>query len=517
MGSKPAPNKWLVAITVMIPTFIEILDMTVVNVSLNHIQGNLSAGLDEVTWVLTSYLVSNAIVIPMSGWLASRIGRRRYLFLSISLFTLSSFACGAATSLGMLVLFRVFQGIGGGGLQPLSNAILLETFPPEEHGKAMAIFGMGIVLAPILGPILGGWITDNWTWRWIFYINIPVGIVSIFMTMLFIKDPPYLKKQGTKIDYAGIALLVVGIGCLQLVLDRGERLDWFASPLIRNLAVLSAGALVLFVWTELRHASPIVDLRVYRDSTFALGNVMMFLGFFAFFASLVLLPIYVQKLMGYTPLWAGWVLGPGGIASLLVMPFAARLMHRTDPRHLLFLGLAINAYSLYLMSGFNLEADFDSILWPRLVQGIGLGLFFVPVATLTVGRVPKEKMGNASAVFNLVRNLGGSFGVALMTTQLARRSQFHHHHLAEHMTPYSPQFQEALQGMRGWLDQHVGMGQEYGIGQALGLMYGELNRQAFMLAFNDVFFLDMFFFILPLFLVYLLHKTEPNGGPVDLH
>ncbi len=517
MGSNPAPNKWLVAVTVMIPTFIEILDMTVVNVSLNHIQGSLSAGLDEVTWVLTSYLVSNAIVIPMSGWLASRIGRRRYLFLSIGLFTLSSFACGAATSLGMLVLFRVFQGIGGGGLQPLSNAILLETFPPEEHGKAMAIFGMGIVLAPILGPILGGWITDNWTWRWVFYINIPVGIVSIIMTMFFIKDPPYLRKGGTKIDYAGIALLVVGIGCLQFVLDRGERLDWFASPFIRNLAVLSAGALILFVWAELRHPSPIVDLRVYGDATFALGNVIMFLGFFAFFASLVLLPIYVQKLMGYTPLWAGWVLGPGGVASLLAMPFTARIMQRTDPRHLLFLGLAINAYALYLMSGFNLEADFDSILWPRLVQGVGLGLFFVPVATLTVGPVPKEKMGNASAVFNLVRNLGGSFGVALMTTQLARRSQVHHHHLAEQMTPYDPQLQEALQGMRGWLDLYAGMGQEHGIGQSLGLMYAELKRQAFMLAFNDVFFLDMFFFILPLFLVYLMGRSDPKGGPVDVH
>jgi DHA2 family multidrug resistance protein len=517
MGSNPSPNKWLVAITVMIPTFIEILDMTVVNVSLNHIQGNLNAGLDEVTWVLTSYLVSNAIVIPMSGWLARRIGRRRYLFLSISLFTLSSFACGAATSLGMLVLFRVLQGIGGGGLQPLSNAILLETFPPEEHGKAMAIFGMGIVLAPILGPILGGWITDNWTWRWVFYINIPVGIVSLVMTMLFIKDPPYLKKETTGIDYWGIALLIVGIGCLQLVLDRGERLDWFASPFIRNLAILSAAALVLFVVTELRRTHPVVDLRVYRDRSFALGNLIMFLGFFAFFSSLVLLPIYVQKLLGYTPWWAGWVLAPGGIASLFFMPVTARLMQRIDARKLLFVGLALNAYSLYLMSGFNLEADFKSIVWPRVVQGVGLGLFFVPVATLTVGRVPKEKMGNASAVFNLVRNLGGSFGVAVMTTHLARRSQFHHHHLTEHLTPYDPRFQEALRAMRGWLDAQAGMGEEHGLAQALGLMYRELNRQAFMLAFNDAFFLDTFFFVIPLFLVFFVRRATVNAGPVDVH
>jgi DHA2 family multidrug resistance protein len=517
VGPHPAPNKWLVAITVMIPTFIEILDMTVVNVSLNHIQGTLSAGLDEVTWVLTSYLVANAIVIPMSGWLASRFGRRRYLYFSIGLFTLSSFACGAATSLGMLVLFRVLQGVGGGGLQPLSNAILLETFPPEEHGKAMAIFGMGIVCAPIVGPILGGWITDSWTWRWIFYINIPVGILSIVLVMLFIKDPPYLKQQGKRVDYVGIALLVVGIGCLQLVLDRGERLDWFASSFIRTLSILSAGALVLFVLTELRRSDPVVDLRVYRDGSFALGNLVMFLGFFAFFSSLVLLPIYVQKLLGYTPWWAGWVLAPGGVASLLMMPFAARLMQKVDARYVLFAGLALNAYALYMMSGFNLEADFSAILWPRVVQGLGLGLFFVPVATLTVGRVPKEKMGNASAMFNLVRNLGGSFGVAVMTTQLTRRSQFHHHHLSEHMTPYDPQFQEALQGMRGWLDLHVGMGQEHGISQTLGLMYGELNRHAFMLAFNDAFFLDSFFFIVPMLLVFFMRRADPAVGPVDAH
>ena len=517
MGPLPGPNKWLVAFTVMIPTFIEILDMTVVNVSLNHVQGDLSAGLDEVTWVLTSYLVSNAIVIPMSGWLASLVGRRRYLFLSIGLFTVSSFACGSATSLGMLVVFRIFQGMGGGGLQPLSNAILLETFPKEEHGTAMAIFGMGIVLAPILGPVLGGWITDNWTWRWIFYINVPIGILSLALTQLFIHDPPYLRKKGRRIDYWGIGLLVVGLGCLQIVLDKGERLDWFASPFIQRLSVISASALVLFVVTELRKSEPIVDLSVFRHRSFAAGNLIMFLGFFAFFASIVLLPIYVQKLMGYNAWWAGWVLAPGGVASFLMMPLTAKLMRKVDARKLLFAGLLINAYSLFLMSRFSLEADFDSIVWPRLVQGFGLGLFFVPMATLTVGRIPKEKMGNASAVFNLVRNLGGSFGVSVMTTQLARRSQFHHHRLTENLTPYDPQFQDAIQAIRSRLDLHVGMGQEHGLGKTLGLVYGELNRQAFMLAFNDAFFLDTFFFVVALFLVFLIRKTESGAGPIGAH
>jgi len=517
VNARQAPNKYLVAVAVMVPTFIEILDMTIVNVSLNHIQGSLSAGLDEVTWVLTSYLVSNAIIIPISGWLASRIGRRRYLLLSVGLFTLSSLACGAATSLGMLVFFRVLQGIGGGGLQPLSNAILLETFPPREHGTAMAIFGMGIVIAPIVGPILGGWLTDNWDWRWIFYINIPVGILSILLTLLFIHDPPYLRQRGRRVDYAGIALLVLGIGSLQLVLDRGERLDWFASPFILRLSLLSASSLLLFVINEWRVRDPVVDLRVFLNRTFAAGNVIMFFGFFAFFASIVLLPIYVQKLMGYTSWWAGWVLAPGGIASFLLMPLVARLMHRVDSRFLLLTGIALNAYALYLMSRLNLEADFATIMWPRVVQGIGLAVFFVPLGTLTISRIPRERMGNASAVFNFTRNIGGSFGVAIMTTQLARRAQFHQTRLADHLTPYDPTFQQALAGLRQWLGAGQGTDGALSAKGALGIFYGELNRQSFMMAVNDAFFLNGIFFFGTLFLVFLLRRMRSGPGPLDAH
>lgn len=508
-----APSKWLVAVAVMVPTFIEILDMTIVNVSLNHIQGSLSAGLDEVTWVLTSYLVSNAIIIPISGWLANRIGRRRYLLLSIGLFTLSSLACGLATSLSMLVVFRILQGVGGGGLQPLSNAILLETFPPKEHGTAMAIFGMGIVLAPILGPILGGWITDNWTWRWIFYINIPVGILSIVLTLLFIQDPPYIGKQGMRIDYWGIGFLVVGIGCLQIVLDKGERLDWFASPFILRLSILSAACLVFFVITELRVAEPVVDLRVFLDRSFAAGNLVMFFGFFAFFASIVLLPIYVQKLMGYNAWWAGWVLAPGGVSSFLLMPLVGRLMQKTDPRKLLFLGIAINAYALFLMSRLNLEADFVSIMWPRFVQGIGLAFFFVSLAAATVSGIPKEKMGNASAVFNFMRNIGGSFGVAIMSTQLARRAQFHQVRLVDHLTEYNLSFQQALGKITSWMGMQQGTAETVSVKSALGLVYQELNRQAFMLAINDAFFLDGVVFFLGLFLVFFFRKIRPASSP----
>ncbi len=506
-------NKWLVAFTVMLPTFIEILDMTVVNVSLNHIQGSLSAGLDEVTWVLTSYLVSNAIVIPLSGWLSSIMGRKRYMLLSVILFTVSSFMCGASTGLAMLVAFRVLQGLGGGGLQPVSGAILLETFPKEEYGTAMAVYGMGIVFAPILGPILGGWITDSWNWRWVFYINVPVGVVSVIMTTLFIYDPPYIRAVSKRIDYWGLILLVVGIGTLQIVLDRGERLDWFDSDVIYWFSLVSVVALILFVARELSTSNPVVDLRVFKDRSFALGNMTMFCGFFAFFSSMVLLPIYVQKLMGYTSWWAGLVLAPGGVASLLMMPVAGQLIRRLDPRLLLLGGISINATALVLMSRFTLTADFYSIMFPRFFQGIGLAFFFVPLAAVTMGYIPVEKMGNASGLFNLIRNLGGSFGVAFITTELARRAQFHHHTLVEYMHPYNPSYLFSLGHLRDVLGARLGVDPATALHAAQGAVYGELNRQAFMLAFNDVFFLGSFFFlsVLPLIMIIRRPKGPPSG------
>jgi len=512
MEARPHPqvNKWLVALTVMLPTFIEILDTTVVNVSLNHMQGSLSAGLDEVTWVLTSYLVSNAIVIPLSGWLSGLMGRKRYMLVSVILFTVSSFMCGASTSLAMLVAFRVLQGVGGGGLQPVSGAILLETFPKEEYGTAMAVYGMGVVFAPILGPILGGWITDNWNWRWIFYLNVPVGLISVIMTTLFIHDPPYIGFASKKIDYWGLILLVVGIGSLQVVLDRGERLDWFDSDFIYWFSLVSAVAIVLFVARELSTTDPVVDLTVFKDRSFALGNLTMFCGFFAFFASMVLLPIYVQKLMGYTSWWAGLVLAPGGVASLFMMPIAGKLIRRADPRILLLGGLGVNALALYLMSHFNLEADFHSIMLPRLIQGIGLAFFFVPLAAVTMAYIPVEKMGNASGLFNLIRNLAGSFGVAFITTQLARRAQFHHHVLAEHMNPYNPSYIFSLGRIRDLLGARFGLDPSTSLHAAQGAVYGELNRQAFMLSFNDAFFLGSLFFVAVLPLAVIVRR--PRGS-----
>jgi len=481
-------SKWIVALTVMLPTFIEIMDISVVNVSLPHIQGSLSVGLDEVTWVLTSYLISNAIIIPISGWLAGMFGRKRFLIFSLILFTASSVLCGSAFSLAILIVARILQGIGGGGLQPISQAILLESFPQEERGLAMAFFGMGVVLAPIMGPVVGGWITDAWSWRWVFYINLPAGLLAIALVSLFVHDPGYIRRRHLKIDTWGLFLLAVGLGCLQVVLDKGQRDDWFSSNFILTFSLISGSALMLLVIRELRIPHPVVNLRIFRDRSFATGNLIMFAGFFCLFASIVLLPLYLQNLMGYNAFWAGLVLGPGGIAAFLIMPLAGMMMKKkVSPRLLLGIGLSISAYALWLMSGFDLQASFRSVVIPRLIQGFGLGLFFVPLSAATFTGIPNEETGNASGIFNLLRNLGGSFGVAFSTTILARRTQLHQTFLAENITPYNPSYQQYYDKIQQLLQAH----QQPVAGRSaiLDEIYRQLMRQANMLAFNDTFWL----------------------------
>src|SRR4030043_1526434 len=435
-------NKWLVAFTVMFPTLIEIVDTSVVNVSLDHIRGSLSAGIDESTWTITSYLVSNAIIIPISGWLSRLFGRKRYLIFSISLFTFSSLMCGSSGTLQSLVFFRVLRGLGGGALQPISQAILLETFPPHQHGMAMAIVGVGIMFGPIIGPLMGGWITDNWSWPWIFYINIPIGLLSIAMVLFFIVDPAYMKRVKMKIDYMGIMLLATGIGCLQVILDLGERRDWFASDLILWLAIISVTSLATFVVVELLFAEhPVVNLRLFKNITFSTGNIVMFFIFFNLFGSIVLLPIYLQTLMGYTAFLAGLVLGPGGVATMITMPIVGKLITKINPKGILTFGIITCAYSTHLMSKFNLHADFYSVAWPRILLGIGMGFTVIPLMTLAFSSIKKEEMGNATGIFNLLRTLGGSFGVAFISTMIARRAQFHQFHLVEHLTPFDTSYQ----------------------------------------------------------------------------
>ncbi|HDO35967.1 MAG TPA: DHA2 family efflux MFS transporter permease subunit [Nitrospirae bacterium] len=496
-------NRWLVAMTVMLPTLIEIIDTSVVNVSLDHIRGTLSAGIDEATWAITAYLVSNAIIIPITGWLSRIFGRKNYLVASIVLFTASSFLCGSAWSLRSLIFFRIIQGIGGGGLQPLSQSILLEEFPPAQHGRAMAIFGIGIMFGPIVGPLLGGWITDNWSWRWIFYINVPIGILSIILTLFIIKDPPYMKRMKMRIDYPGLIFLALGLGSLQFVLDKGQREDWFSSHIIVAFAVISVAALMVFVIVELLSKQPVVNLRLFKDRTFTTGNMLMFFAFFNLFASIVLLPIYLQTLMGYTAFLAGVVLGPGGLATMVALPIAGRLVEKRNPKVVLLAGIFISGLATYMMSRFNLQAGFWTLVWPRVVLGVGMGFLFIPLTTLTLSHIPKEHMTEATAMYNLLRNIGGSVGVAFVTTTLARRAQFHQTRLAEHINPYSQPYRITAEHINSFLASR-------GIENVSPdrLIHFELIRQSHMLAFNDAFLLVSLLMAAILPMVFLMKRNK---------
>ena len=515
-GSSTGPvNKWIVAVTVMIPTLMVIVDTSVVNVSLDHIRGSLSAGIDEATWSITSYLAANAVIIPMTGWLSRYFGRKRYLIFSVVLFTISSLLCGLAWNIQSLVFFRVLQGIGGGALQPISQSILLETFPPYQHGTANAVFGVGIMFGPIIGPLLGGWITDNWSWHWVFFINIPIGIFSIIMSLFFIVDPAYMKSGGMKkIDYWGLALLAVGIGCLQMILDQGQRDDWFSSEFIIWMAVISAIALVLFIVVEIFAEQPIVNLRAFKNPSFSLGNLVLFFVLVNLFGSIILPPIYVQTLMGYSATLAGMVIAPGGLASLLVMPIAGRLTGLINPKILISFGIILAAISAHTMSLFNLVADFNTIVWPRVLIGMSMPFIVIPLTTLSLSSIPKEEMGNATSIFNLVRNLGGSFGVAYVTTLLTRQAQFHQARLTEHMTPYDLPYTWGSQ-QASQLLQYRGMGESLAGQGGAGLIYEKLLREAYMMAFNDIYHLLSIMLLLTTVLVLFMKRVR--FSPTDPH
>src|SRR6188508_391411 len=442
-------NPWLIAVSVMFATFMEVLDTTVVNVSLPHIAGSLSASIDEATWALTSYLVANAIILPMTGWLASVFGRKRLLMLSVVGFTISSFLCGLAPTLGSLILFRIIQGATGGALQPLSQAVLLEAFPPQDRGNAMGFWALGIVVAPIMGPVLGGWLTDNYSWRWVFYINIPVGIASIVMTKLFIFDPPYIRETGRRVDYWGIGMLAVGIGALQFVLDKGQQEDWFASSLITGLAILSAATLIALVLHEWRTESPIVDLRVFKVRSYAVGVFLMAVVGFVLYGSMVVLPVMLQTLLGYPPLQAGIAMAPRGIGSFFMMPITGLMTGRFDPRKLLTIGLLTGGFTLIWLSQLNLQAGYWDIFWPQLIQGVGMALLFVPLTTVAMDPIPREKMGNATSLFNLMRNIGGSIGIATTGTMLARDSRATYVTLGANVSAYDPASQTMLRQLQG--------------------------------------------------------------------
>jgi DHA2 family multidrug resistance protein len=507
----PSPaRKWAITLSVMLVTVMQMLDTSVTNVALPHMQGSLSAGVEEVAWVLTSYLAANAVVIPATGWLAGLLGRRRFFLICTTLFTISSFLSGIAPNLTFLVLSRILQGIGGGPLIPLSQAIMWEIFPLSQRGTAMAVWGIGLMMGPILGPTVGGWIADNWSWRWIFYINLPIGLVGFFMASAFLFDPPYLRKPA-RVDWPGLALMVIGFGCLQILLDRGEREDWFDSGWMVGLAVVAGCALAGFLLRELGTEEPILDLRVFRDRNFAAGACLIALVGLGLYSSVLLIALYTQKLLGYDAWTAGTVLAPGGIGNLISLVVAGRLVARVDQRGLLALGCALNAAGLYFMSSLTLGMDYWTLVWPRFVQGLGLGLTFVPLTTLALGTIPREKLSNATAAYNVIRNIGGSAGVALAVTLLSRRSQAHQVTLIAHVNEWNP---ETTAGLKAWTDHFLAQGADIATAQrqALGMLYQRTLEQAQVLAYSDDFWLLSLLFLLVICLLPFIRRVraEPH-------
>jgi DHA2 family multidrug resistance protein len=509
-------NPWLVATAVMFGTFMEVLDTTVVNVSLPHIAGSMSASVDEAAWALTSYLVANAVVLPMTGWLASYFGRKRMLLTAVFGFTAASFLCGLAPSLKFLIVCRIIQGATGGCLQPLSQAVMLEAFPPEDRGKAMAFWGLGIVVAPMLGPVLGGWLTDNYSWRWVFYINIPVGLASVIMTRLFIFDPPYLRRVSRGIDFWGIGLLTVGVGALQVVLDKGQEADWFSSEWITLVSIGAVVALAVFIYHEIRSRDPVVHLRVFKQATYSAGVATMTMMGFVMYGSMLLLPVFLQTLLGYSALEAGVAMAPRGLGSFLIMPLVGTVLVRFDPRKVLAAGLIGSSWSLYALSSLNLNAGYWDIFWPQFIQGACLAMLFVPLTTATMDPISREEMGNATSMFNLMRNIGGSIGIASATTYLFRRQQFHINVLGAHVNSFSPQTQATLNGLESALmarsaDSHAAAQQAY------GAVWGMVLRQASMISFVDTFRAMGVVFLLVLPLLFVMRRPKQGGGSVAMH
>ncbi len=516
----PKYNPYLIALVVTLATFMEVLDSTIANVALPHIAGNLSAGTDESTWVLTSYLVANAIVLPLNGWLSRLFGRKRFYMMCVATFTMASVLCGFAPSLNWLVFFRVLQGLGGGGMQPSEQAILVDTFPPYKRAMGMAVYGIAVVVAPIVGPTLGGFITDNFSWRWVFFINVPVGIISLLLTSQIISDPPHMRGKGLKgsggIDYTGLGLLAMGLGAMQIMLDKGQREDWFESHLIVIMAGLMVVCLTASVIWSLRRKDPVVDLRLLKDRNFAISSITMFLLGFVLYGSTALLPIFLQTLMGYSAMQSGMTMSPGGMVVMVLMPIVGLLLGRFQARWLVVFGLVMASLALFDMSRFNLQIDFRTAMMSRVMLGCGLAFLFVPINTAAFYFVPPDKTSNATGLINLARNIGGSCGIALMSTMLERRGQYHQNMLVEHLTPYDLPYREMLQGATQMLMQK-GANVVEATQQAQALVYNLMRQQAAMKSFVDAFWLMGVLILCAIPLMFLMKKTTPHKGPMGAH
>jgi MFS transporter, DHA2 family, multidrug resistance protein len=489
-----AINPWVIAITVTLATFMELLDTAIANVSLPHIAGGLATSYDESTWVLTSYLVANAVVLPLSAWLSRVFGRKNYYMACVALFTLSSLLCGLAPSLGLLIFFRVLQGIAGGGLAPVEQAILVDTFPASKRAAAFALYSMAIVTAPAVGPPLGGWITDSFSWRWIFFINVPIGILSVVLTSRILSDPPEFKREveaarnagKLRVDYLGILLIAIGFASLEVVLDRGERLDWFDSNFIVCFFVIAIAALVFAILWELHHPDPVVEIRLLKERNFAIANVYYFLFGFVLFGSTVLIPQMLQSLYGYTATDAGLVLGPGAALIVVLAPVIVRLVRRIPVSRLLAFGFAVLGVAMWYFASFNLATNYARETGARVLQGLGIAFLFVPASQLAYSYLPKEKNNKASSLTNLFRNQGGSFGIALVTTLLSRRTQFHQSVLVTHITAFDSPLNATVTGITKRFVEHGSSMADASV-SALAQVYATVQQQAAMLAFLDCF------------------------------
>jgi len=512
---QPRFNPWLIAVVVALAAFMEVLDTSIANVALPYIAGGLAASNDQSTWVLTSYLAANAVVLPISGWLAVRFGRKRFFLLCILLFTVSSVLCGMALSLSVLILFRALQGAGGGGLQPMAQAILADTFPPEKRGLAFAVYGITAVMAPTIGPTLGGWITYNYSWRWIFYINLPIGILALFLVSHLVEDPPYLRQArnaGIRLDYIGLAFLAVGIGALQVVLDKGQEDDWFGSRFILTLSVISAISLIsLLVW-EWMHKAPIMDLRLFKNFNFAMANLMMFTLGVVYFSSLVLIPQLLQTLMGYTAELAGMVLSASGIVLVLAMPIVGQLTTRIPAKYLIAFGWFSMAMALlYSTRRIDLDINFRVAMWLRVAQAAPLPLLFVPVTLASYVGLAPEKSNQAAGLINFMRNIGSSVGTSMVTTLLARRSQFHQTMLASHTSNYDPVFRDQVAGLSRQLVQS-GASPADARQQAYGMIYQSMQHQAQLLSYIDIYKLLAIGAGIMFLLSFVMRKNDPRAG-----